>query len=49
MFLAANGDIEVAPLPDFVSADKPALYAPIGQEQHIDNELKRSMDNMSAK
>ncbi len=48
MFLAANDDIEVAPLPDFVSTDKPANYAPIKQAQHIENELKRSMDNASA-
>ena len=46
MFLAANDDMEIAPLPDFVSADRPANYAPIGQAQHIDNELKRSRDNV---
>lgn len=49
MFLAANDNMEIAPLPEFVSADKPALYAPVGQEQHIDNELKRSINYVSAK
>ena len=48
MFLAANEEIEVAPLPDFVSTDKPAHYAPITQAQHIENELKRSTNNASA-
>jgi isopenicillin N synthase-like dioxygenase len=45
LFVAANDDIEVAPLPQFVSATSPARYVPITQAQHIDNEIKRAQEN----
>lgn len=45
MFLAANDDIEIAPLANFVSTERPASYEPVRQSEHIASELKRSMDN----
>jgi len=45
VFIAANDGLQVAPLPRFVSESSPALYDPITQAQHIDNELRRSREN----
>ena len=46
-FFAVNEDIEVAPLEKFVTAEVPARYAPIKQEQHIDDEVGRAEENAS--
>lgn len=45
MFIAANDDIDIGPLPDFVTTDSPARYSPISQKQHIDNEVERAKGN----
>ncbi len=45
MFIAANDGLQVAPLSKFVSESSPALYDPITQAQHIDNEIRRSREN----
>ncbi len=45
MFVAANEDIDIGPLPQFVTMDAPARYALISQEQHIENEMQRAKDN----
>ena len=45
MFVAANDGLQVEPLSEFVSASSPALYGPITQAQHIENELRRSREN----
>ena len=42
LFFAVDGDYEVAPLPQFVSAEKSALYDPITQDDHIRREMDRS-------
>ena len=44
-FFAVNEEIEVAPLPQFVSAESPAKYSAIRQEQHIDDEVSRAEEN----
>lgn len=44
-FFAVNEDVEVAPLPQFISAGTPAKYTAIKQEQHIDDEVGRAEDN----
>lgn len=44
-FVAANSDIEIAPLPQFVTEDSPQRYPTITQEEHIDNEIKRAQAN----
>jgi len=49
MFIAANEDIDIAPLPRFVSASSPPRYAPITQEQHIENEIRRSKENAAVR
>jgi isopenicillin N synthase-like dioxygenase len=48
-FVAANGDIEIAPLPQFVTAESPQRYPPISQEEHIDNEIQRAKGNSRLK
>ena len=45
MFVAANDDLAIGPLPQFVTAENPARYLPTTQEQHIDNEVQRAKDN----
>jgi len=45
LFFALDGDYEVAPLPQFTGPDKPALYAPITQDEHIRIELERASFN----
>ncbi|MDH3747531.1 MAG: hypothetical protein OER97_04945 [Gammaproteobacteria bacterium] len=49
MFIAANDDIEIAPLPQFVSSSSPSRYAPITQAQHIENEVRRAKENAAAR
>ena len=49
MFVAVNDDIEVEPLPQFVSANRPSRYAPITQAQHIENEVRRAKQNAAAR
>lgn len=48
MFVAANGDIEIAPQPQFISGSKPPVYAPITQEKHMSNEIERAKRNAAA-
>lgn len=45
LFIAANGDIEIEPLPQFVSADSPPRFPPVTQEQHLENEIRRAKEN----
>ncbi len=42
LFFAIDGDYEVAPLPQFVSDEKPAQYEPITQDDHIREEMDRA-------
>jgi isopenicillin N synthase-like dioxygenase len=42
LFFAIDGDYEVAPLPQFVSDEKPAQYDPITQDDHIREEMDRA-------
>ena len=48
MFVAANDDIQIAPLSQFVSENTPSRYRPVTQAQHIDDEVKRAEDNAVA-
>jgi hypothetical protein len=48
MFIAADSDVEVAPLEHFVSTDRPARYAPIKQLDHIAAEVQKARDNAAA-
>lgn len=48
LFVAANDDIEIAPLPQFVSASAPSRYTPVTQAQHIENEIRRAKENVTA-
>lgn len=48
LFVAANDDIEIAPLPQFVSASAPSRYTPVTQAQHIENEIRRAKENATA-
>jgi isopenicillin N synthase-like dioxygenase len=45
MFFAANDDVDIAPLPQFVSANSPSRFEPISQVQHLENEMKRATEN----
>jgi len=45
LFIAANGDIEIEPLPQFVSANSPPRFPPVTQEQHLENEIRRAKEN----
>jgi isopenicillin N synthase-like dioxygenase len=49
MFIAVNEGIEVAPLPEFVSAHNPARYAPVQQGAHIEGEMARSRAQMQGR
>lgn len=42
LFFAVDGDYTVAPLPRFVRIDKPPIYEPVTQGEHIARELARS-------
>jgi isopenicillin N synthase-like dioxygenase len=48
MFVAANGDIEIAPRPQFMSGSKPSAYAPTTQEKHMNDEIERATRNAAA-
>ena len=43
-FIAANDDVRVAPLPQFVSAERPAGYPEVGQNEHIEREISRARE-----
>lgn len=45
MFFAVNDDEIVAPLPEFVSDDRPARFDAVGQREHLQNELERAARN----
>ncbi|HMB72685.1 MAG TPA: 2OG-Fe(II) oxygenase family protein [Gammaproteobacteria bacterium] len=45
MFVAANSDVTIAPLDEFVSASHPARYGPVTQEDHIEAEVRRAREN----
>jgi len=47
LFFAVDGDYSVAPLPQFITLDRPAAYPPITQDAHIEQELERAMANSS--
>ncbi len=42
MFIAVNDGVEVAPLAEYVSAQHPPTYPPVGQAAHIETEMARS-------
>ena len=42
LFFAVDGDYEVAPLPQLVSAENPTRYEPVTQDEHIRRELDRA-------
>ena len=44
-FFAVNEDVDVMPLEKFVTAESPARYAAVRQEQHIDDEVGRAEKN----
>ncbi len=46
MFIAVNDEVEVAPLPGFVSDGDAPRYAPTGQAEHIETEMARSRAQM---
>jgi isopenicillin N synthase-like dioxygenase len=45
LFVAANDDVTIAPLDRFVSDSNPAKYAPVRQEQHLEDEVRRARKN----
>lgn len=45
MFFAVDDSVEVAPLPDFTSADRPPLYEPVTQKAHLAAEVARAEQN----
>jgi len=47
-FVAANDDVDVAPLSEFVTEKCPARFEPISQEQHLAEEIRRAKDNAEA-
>lgn len=49
LFVAANEGIDIAPLPQFVTHENPARYAPITQADHIENEVGRAKANAAAR
>ncbi len=48
LFFAVDGDYEVAPLPQFVGAEKPAMYEPVTQDDHIRHEMDRAYAYLEA-
>ena len=48
MFFAVDAEVDVRPLPAFVSADKPAAYEPVRQGEHLRAELERAARNRDA-
>lgn len=47
MFIAVNDEIDIAPLPQYVTDELPARYLPITQERHINNEVQRAKGNIA--
>lgn len=47
-FVAVNDDLQISPLSQFTSESRPAKFAPIGQRQHIANEIERARQNAAA-
>jgi isopenicillin N synthase-like dioxygenase len=45
LFFALDGDFEVAPLPRFITAERPSRYPPTTQDAHIERELQRARRN----
>jgi isopenicillin N synthase-like dioxygenase len=48
LFFALNGEYTIAPLPHFVSRERPPRYHAITQDEHIRRELKRAKANLEA-
>jgi isopenicillin N synthase-like dioxygenase len=48
MFIAADDEIDVAPLSQFVTRECPARYEPVTQEKHLDTEIQRAKENVEA-
>ena len=48
MFFAANEDVRIAPLPQFVDENRPSRFDAITQSEHIDEEMRRSEENRAA-
>lgn len=48
MFFAVNEDEIIAPLPRFVSDERPAAHPPVRQRDHIDAEIERAERNREA-
>lgn len=44
-FFAVNEDVEVAPLAPFITAETPAKFTAVRQEQHISDEVSRATEN----
>ena len=42
LFFAVDGNSEIAPLSQFVSAENPAMYDPVTQDDHIRREMDRA-------
>jgi isopenicillin N synthase-like dioxygenase len=47
MFIAANDDIEIEPLPQFITSGASPAYSAITQGKHIDNEIARAKSNLA--
>ncbi|MGI9204512.1 MAG: isopenicillin N synthase family dioxygenase [Woeseiaceae bacterium] len=45
MFFAVDDSVSVAPLPDFTTADRPSMYAPVSQRAHLAAEVSRAERN----
>jgi isopenicillin N synthase-like dioxygenase len=45
MFVAADADVTIAPLDQFVSAATPARFGPVTQAGHIETEVRRAREN----
>ena len=48
MFIAANDELVIEPLAEFVSAETPAKFEAVTQAAHIDAEVQRAKDNARA-
>jgi isopenicillin N synthase-like dioxygenase len=47
-FFAVDDEVDVAPLPGFLGAERPAAYAPTRQSEHTRDELERAEANRDA-
>ena len=48
LFVAANDDVVIEPLAQFVTADSPARFPPVTQKKHLDDEVQRAKENAAA-